>query len=152
MKRISEVQKCQVNVHLILIQGDKILMMRRANTGFKDGMYSLSAGKLDRGETVYEALVREAKEEVGIDVSFIGNDWLKATNVLHRYSKEGTVAMDFFLRTHQFSGIPKNMEPGKCDEVVWMTLDSMPENTIPYVKKGVLNSLQGLVLDEYIWE
>ena len=32
-------------------------MMKRSNTGFKDGMYSLSAGKLDKEETVPQGIV-----------------------------------------------------------------------------------------------
>lgn len=148
---MSSSHRCQVNVYLILIQREKILMMKRANTGFKDGMYSLPAGKLERGETVHQALVREAQEEVGVDIS-MNSDWLKSTNILHRYSKEGTVAFDFFQRAHTFKGAVENREPEKCDEVIWVPLNELPANTIPYVKKGILNSLNGILLDEYVWE
>ena len=143
--------KCQINVYLVLIQSNQLLMMKRANTGFQDGMYSVPAGKLDQGETISQALVREAKEEVGIDI-FVGDGWLKHTNVLHRYSSEGTVAMDFFIHLHEFSGNLCNMEPEKCDEIAWVSLDAIPKNTIPYVKKGILNSIRGIILDEHIWE
>ena len=114
--------KCQINVYLVLIQNNQLLMMKRANTGFQDGMYSVPAGKL------------------------------KHTNVLHRYSSEGTVAMDFFIHLHEFSGNLCNMEPEKCDEIAWVSLDAIPKNTIPYVKKGILNSIRGIILDEHIWE
>ncbi len=143
--------KCQINVYLILIQDEKILMMKRANTGFRDGMYSLPAGKLEQGETVHQALVREVKEEIGIDIS-MDTDWLKSTNILHRYSSDGTVAMDFFQRCHEFKGVVENREPEKCDGLIWAPLEAIPANTIPYVKRGVMNSLQGIILDEYIWE
>jgi len=143
--------KCQINVYLILIQSGNILMLRRANTGFKDGMYSLPAGKLDQGETIPQAIVREAKEEVGIDISLSPN-WMQSTNILHRYSKDGTVALDFFQSASEFSGTARNIEPEKCDEVLWVSLDAIPENTIPYIKQGIHNAIHGIILDEFIWE
>ena len=143
--------KCQINVYLILIQNGKILMLKRSGTGFMDGMYSLPAGKLDKGERIHLALAREVKEEVGIDLSS-DHDWIKNTNILHRFSKEGTVAMDFFFRHSKFSGQPRNMEPEKCAEVAWFPLNAIPENTIPYIKLGIENSLKGIVLDEHVWE
>lgn len=143
--------KCQINVYLILIQKGKILMLKRANTGFMDGMYSLPAGKLDKGERIHLALSREVKEEVGIDIS-ADDEWIKNTFILHRYSKEGTVAMDFFFRHSKYTGTPRNMEPEKCAEVAWFPLNVLPENTIPYIKRGIQNSLQGIILDEHIWE
>lgn len=126
-------------------------MLKRANTGFMDGMYSLPAGKMDEGEKINHALAREAKEEVGIDISH-ADEWLNNTSILHRYTKKGTVAMDFFFRHSKFTGTPRNMEPKKCDEVAWFPLNAIPENTIPYIKRGIQNSLQGIVLDEHIWD
>lgn len=143
--------KCRINVHLILINDGHILMIKRANTGFMDGMFSVPAGKLDQGETIHQALVRETKEEVGIDVS-LDHTWMKHASILHRFSELGTVALDFFIRLHEFSGKPCNMEPKKCDEVTWVPLKSIPENTVPYVKRAILNSLHGVILDEHIWE
>lgn len=45
---------------------DKILLARGSN--FRTGFYSLIAGYADVGESLEEAVVREVKEEVGIDV------------------------------------------------------------------------------------
>lgn len=45
---------------------DKILLARNAN--FTGGWYSLVAGYADIGETLEETVVREVKEEVGLDV------------------------------------------------------------------------------------
>ncbi|MDZ8089199.1 MAG: NUDIX domain-containing protein [Nostoc sp. DedQUE12b] len=54
--------------YLILIKDEKILLIRRFNTGYEDGKYSVVAGLGDGNETFVQAVVREAKEEVGIDL------------------------------------------------------------------------------------
>ena len=41
-----------VGVHLILTEGSKVLLLRRANTGFADGSWSLPGGSLENGETL----------------------------------------------------------------------------------------------------
>ncbi|HIE41446.1 MAG TPA: NUDIX domain-containing protein, partial [Candidatus Aenigmarchaeota archaeon] len=55
-------------VYLVLIKDNKILLSRRFNTGFHDGEYSFPAGHLDGNETLIQAMVREAKEEIGIEL------------------------------------------------------------------------------------
>lgn len=57
-------------VHLLLIKNGKILLLRRKNTGFYDGSYSVVAGHLDGGETATSAMIRETKEECGITLNF----------------------------------------------------------------------------------
>lgn len=52
----------RVGVYAVIIENDKILLTRQW-----DG-YSLIGGGLERGETIEEAIVREVKEESGLDV------------------------------------------------------------------------------------
>ena len=47
-------------VHLILINKNKVLLLRRLNTGYEDGNYSLPAGHIDQAETATQAVIREA--------------------------------------------------------------------------------------------
>lgn len=65
----KERHKLIPSVYLILIKDNKILLLRRYNTGFMDGYYSFPAGHVEPNETLTQAMVREAKEEIGIDVN-----------------------------------------------------------------------------------
>ena len=60
--------KFPVAVHIFLLRENSVLLLRRAHTGYGDGNYSVVAGHLDGGESVTQAAVREAKEEVGVDL------------------------------------------------------------------------------------
>ncbi len=132
-------------VYLILIKNKKILLLRRFNTGFWDGNYSLPAGHLDGGETIRQTMVRETKEEIGIRID--PGD-LKLVHVMHRKEpKEERI--NFFLITKKWCGRPKIMEPHKCDDLKWFKLSNLPKNTIPYIKQVIKSSLNKIFYSEY---
>jgi 8-oxo-dGTP pyrophosphatase MutT (NUDIX family) len=54
------------SVYLLLFKGNQVLLSKRANTGYEDGNYGLVSGHVESNETLREAMVREAAEEVGL--------------------------------------------------------------------------------------
>ena len=57
-------------VYLIIRNSEgKILLQRRQNTKLWPGFLALPAGHIDSGENAYEALTREAKEELNIEIN-----------------------------------------------------------------------------------
>lgn len=121
-----------VSVHVFFRRGDSVLMLRRRNTGFCDGMYSVPAGHVMQSETILGAAAREAREEVGLEVATVS---LAVVGVMHRRSSEARI--DFFLEAASWAGEPRNMEPGKCDEVAWFPAARLPRNTVPYVGRAL---------------
>ena len=136
-----------VTVHLLFLRGDQILIARRQNTGYRDGEYSVPAGHLDGGETVLAAGIREAREEVGLE---LGASDLEFAGVMHRLEDDERV--DFFLRVRTWSGEPANTEPEKCDDLRWVNIESLPQNTVPYVRRALANHLNGRLFDEFGWD
>ena len=114
-------------VFLLLVQDDKVLLIRRSNTGWCDGRYDLPAGHIDGGEYLSEAMVREAHEEIGI--SFKRED-AEFVFVAHfKDPKEEYINVAFRVKT--WTGEPRNMEPHKHDDLQWFDLDALPELLTP---------------------
>jgi 8-oxo-dGTP pyrophosphatase MutT (NUDIX family) len=133
---MPEHHKVFVSVSLILKKDDRVFLLRRANTGYEDGNYSLPSGHLERGEQPSDAAIREAKEESGIDASPEDAD---CVHVVHRADdgRGGREYDDFFFVCDTWKGEPHNAEPGQCDDCGWFSLDQLPSNMIPWVKAAL---------------
>ncbi len=137
-----------VAVHLFLLKDNKILMLRRFNTGYEDGNYSVCAGHLDGNEKFYEAMIRESKEELGI---VINKHNLIPIQVMHRKVESGE-RIDYFFSAKDWEGEIKNLETNKCDELEWFDLNELPNNTIPYIKYAIEQYLKGKYFSDFGWE
>ncbi len=138
-----------VAVHLFLINKDKdeILLQRRFNTGYEDGNYSVIAGHIDGGEDVYSAMIREAKEESGIII--LKKD-LEIVQVMHR-KKILQERVDYFFRCEKWSGDLQILEPGKCDELIWVNSDNLPNNTVDYIREAIKNYKENISFSIFGW-
>jgi mutator protein MutT len=136
-----ERHKLKVAVYLFLIKEDKILLCRRAYTGWQDGNYSLPSGHLDPNETIIEAMLRETKEEVGV---VLKKEDIKLVHTMHRIN----IYVDFYFEAKSWQGEPQNMEPDKCDDVRWFLINELPENMVPSVRAAFLNYQNDIGLSE----
>jgi len=135
-----------VAVHIFFVRDKQVLLLRRFNTGYEDGNYSVVAGHVEAGERVTAAAIREAKEEVGVDL--LPKD-LRVVGVMHR--KSGDERVDFFLAVTNWQGELTNCEPHKCDEMAWFPLNVLPTNIIPYVRQALHNYHNSVWFDEFGW-
>ncbi len=133
-------------VHLFLLRDNQILLLRRYNTGYADGQYSVVAGHLDGNEEVKAAMIREAREEAGIEIA---EEDIQVVGVMHRRATRERI--DFFLAATSWSGEIVNNEPDKCDQLAWFPLDNLPENTVPYIRQAIENYHQGKWFDSFGW-
>lgn len=135
-----------VSVHLFLMCKGKVLLMQRFNTGFEDGNYCLVAGKLEENESVSNAMIREAKEEIGIQILE-----MHVVHVMSRLGIDGS-RIDFFLAADKWLGTPINKEPDKCCNLSWFDRNSLPTNTIPYIKQAIIEITKGNTYSEFGWD
>jgi 8-oxo-dGTP pyrophosphatase MutT (NUDIX family) len=141
MKAIAKRHKVVPAVYVLFRDDDKILLLRRANTGYCDGYYSMPSGHVGGlnekgGESALQAAVRETKEEVGVDID--PND-LRLVHTLHRYSDEPGPheRMDLYFETEKWKGEPHNAEPQKCDEIRWASISDLPEKITPEARQAL---------------
>jgi len=133
--------------HLFLVKDNKILLLRRFNTGYEDGKYSVVAGHIDANETARQTMIREAKEEAGIGINI---EDLELAHVMHR-NETNEERIDFFFTAKRWKGEPKILEPHKCDDLGWFDLDKLPDNTIPYIKQAIDCFLNNKIYSERGW-
>lgn len=145
---MAEKFKLIPEAHVFLMNGnDEVLLLRRFNTGYEDGKYSVVAGHIDGNEEVRAAAIREAREEAGIHIEISD---IEVVGVIHRKDEDERVA--FFLAASRWSGDVVNAEPHRCDELSWYSIHNLPANMVLYVRRGFENYLSGRFYDSFGWE
>ncbi|MFR2534863.1 MAG: NUDIX domain-containing protein [Clostridia bacterium] len=137
----------RVAVFLLLVKNDlnnnkKILLQKRENTGYMDGMYDTCAsGHLEFNESIKEAMIREAKEETCIEIN---SKDLNLVLTYHASQRDNEVPyLRFYFTTNNYVGEPKIGEKEKCSEMIWADLDKLPQNIIPHLKIAIDNYIKG---------
>lgn len=101
-------------------EGAKIMDSKLLGVSRKDNhkLFGLPGGKVDDGETLYDAMVREVKEETNIDV-------LSAIPIYFREDGD-FLAVVFFVT--KWTGQVASMEAGKVD---WITFEELKQGSFP---------------------
>ncbi len=123
-----------------------VLLLRRYNTGYEDGISTVDAPRNDGGEDLKTAMIREAREEAGIEIS---RSNLEVVGVIH--FKGNIEYLHFFVEASVWSGEITNMEPDKCDDLRWFGIRDLPDNTIPYVRRAIENYCNGIWFGSLGW-
>lgn len=139
--------KMKVAAHLFLQHEDKLLLLRRYNTGYEDGNYSVVAGHVEKGEEATCAMIREAKEEAGIEIAYPD---IRVVQVMHR--KKDDERIDFFFACDTWRGEVTNIEPQKCDDLSWFAIDALPSNMVDYVAFAIQQYQQGRFYTTFGWK
>jgi 8-oxo-dGTP diphosphatase len=138
-------------VYILLIKDDKVLLLRRFNTGWSDGLYTVPSGHIDGNESLTAAAIREAREEAGVQIK---SEDLAFLHVMHRKDHAGDKReyLDFFFTAEKWEDEPHNAEPEKCDDAQWYPIDNLPDNILPYVGNIIHAAKTGKAFSEIGWE
>ncbi len=118
---------------LTILEKDKqVLLIKRQNTNFADGLYTLPSGKVNEGEGLCSAAIRETQEEVNVTI-----DPMDIEKVYINETVEDNLWLHHFYRARTWDGDPKNGEPQKCSELKWVDIGNLPDNTIKFVKTAL---------------
>ncbi|MEV0033355.1 NUDIX domain-containing protein [Nocardia sp. NPDC050793] len=123
-----------VDVLLLLSRDERVLLAQRHNTGYADGQWNLPSGKLEDGEDVVDAIIRETHEEIGLQLD---RDEVRLISSIHYKAPEGHSRIGFVFTADRWDGEPENREPDKCSALEWFPLDQLPTDTVPYTAASV---------------
>jgi len=132
--------------HVLFYREGKILLLRRFQTGWRDGYFSVVAGHVEAGESLGQAAIREAREEAGV---VIEADELDLVHVVHRLSD--SERLSFFFRARNWDPEPFNAEPNKCDLMDWFDIDNLPPNMVDYVAQALIMINEAQPYSEWGW-
>ena len=117
----------------VVWRDDEILIAKRMPEGLLGGLWEFPGGKVEPGEALEAAVVREVAEELDIEVE--AGD--KITAVDHAYSHFEITLHAFHCRYR--TGTPK---PLGCQEYAWVKADQLESYAFPAANRRVLESIR----------
>lgn len=110
-----------IGIGIVIVKEDKILLgIRGAKCRHGFGYWALPGGRLEDGESIEKAMVREVEEECGLTISFsIRSSETPVFAVTDHHPKPH---FTFWTLSKWVSGEPIVKEPDKCERWEWKTL------------------------------
>ncbi|WMJ81898.1 NUDIX domain-containing protein [Clostridium sp. MB40-C1] len=122
-----------VGVGAVIINENKEILLLLREKSPELGCWSIPGGKVEMFETVEDAIKREVKEELDVEVEII--KLITVTNHIIWKEKAHWVAPTFLANV--VSGQVKNVEPEKHKEVRWFSIDNLPHNITITTKNAI---------------
>jgi ADP-ribose pyrophosphatase YjhB (NUDIX family) len=121
---VEPVGTAQCAVGAIVVRDRSILLVKRDREPAR-GLWSLPGGRVEAGETLAEAVVREVREETGLDVTVDG-----LCGVAERIERDDDGAVRYHYVILDFYATARRAEVLAGDdasEVRWVPLDALGE-------------------------
>ena len=116
---------------LILYDRGRILLLKQ--TRGNGGNYTLVGGTVESDEFARASLVRETREEAGIQIA---EEDLTLVHVLHKRSKSNQ-RINLYFKASKYRGIVQNMEDHKFKAAQWFPINKLPEGVTATVKQAL---------------
>lgn len=136
-----------VAVGNILIRDNKVLLLFRHNTGRKDNFYGFPGGMLDPQESVMQGAIREAREEIGIEIM---PEDLELVHCVSSIENNIELIVFYFL-VRSWNDEPVNAEPEKHSSLEWHSLNALPANLMERNKQVLTLISKGVRYSETGW-
>jgi mutator protein MutT len=107
-------------------EGKVFLSKRGIKARNEKGKWDFPGGSVEFGEKCEDAVVREIKEEFGMDIKVI--ELLEVVNHIILEEDQHWVSPSYTAK--YISGTPKIMEPGKIEEIKWIEVDEIDPDTL----------------------
>ncbi len=124
--------------------GKILLLKRRETKKFLPGYYDIPGGKVEPGEDPNHALIREVKEETGLDTEIVKpyNVWsdILEYNNGKELVKECIIEIDFILKIKKARAIKLSLE--EHSEYIWVDKKGIPSKISPQLRKTIIKMFE----------
>lgn len=111
----------------------RVLVARRAAHLHQGGLWEFPGGKVESGETVVQALVRELREELDITPLTIA-----PLIRIHHHYPDKSVLLDVHEVT-EYTGEPRGLQQ---QPLQWVTVDDLPSYDFPAANQAIMTALR----------
>ena len=122
-------------------KGEVLLGLRQGSHGA--GEWSFPGGHLEFGETIFQTAQREVKEETGLEVADF--KLISVADEMRYIKSDNKHYLNIGVKAEYQGGEPKVMEPDKCKEWKWFSLDSLPDKMLEGTELTIRNFKAGII-------
>lgn len=120
-----------ITVDAIIEKDDKILLIKRKNEPFK-GEWALPGGFVEYGESVEDAIIRESKEETGLDITI--------KTLLGVYSKPGRDPRGHVVSIcYVATATGEEMGGSDADDATFFALEEIKKLKLAFDHRTIIN-------------
>ncbi|WP_428934129.1 NUDIX hydrolase [Streptomyces sp. ACT015] len=138
-----------IGVHLYAERDGRLLLgLRHPDSAYAPLQYHFLAGHCEQ-ESAVTCLIREAREEAGLEIDPADVEFAHAVHILHAPGTRPRLQLVF--RARCWTGEPTVREPDKCVGWGWWPLDGLPEPMVAYARTAIDGVRAGRTYSELGW-
>lgn len=135
----SVTDRILVAVGLVVNAHGQVLMAQRHLHQHQGGCWEFPGGKVEPGETVVQALSRELKEEIGIDVQ----EHQPCVDVSHDYPDKRVLLSVHWVS--KYLGEPKSLE---SQPLRWVPITRLQDYQVPMANQAIVAHIIGACVNQ----
>ncbi len=123
---------------VILNSEGKVFLAKRGRDARNErGKWEFPGGAVEFGEPLRDAVIREVREEYGFEIAVE-----RLLDVVdHILPGEGQHWVSPTCLCRYVRGLPRILEPNKCDEIGWFAVDEVPSERLSAASRDSLANL-----------
>ncbi len=114
----------KIGIGVMVLNKNKELLLGLRQGSHGSGEWSFPGGHLEFGETILETAIREVKEETNLDISDL--ELISVADEMRYIKTDGKHYLNIGVKANTVSGILELMEPDKCLEWTYFSLNNLP--------------------------
>lgn len=123
----------------VVIRGHQTFVCLRSNDKHQGGKWEFPGGKVEAGESPEQALHRELKEEIAIEITHTD----PLITIAHDYGDKLVKLIVFIVDGFKGEPVGNEGQPGK-----WLSIDTLDASAFPAANVAIIEALQGYIANK----